>query len=62
MSMQRKTITITDQMESWVKAQVDSGNLAMTANTLEILFAEIRKGGKQNQNLGLCSMKQNLVL
>ena len=25
MSMQRKTITITDQMESWVKAQVDSG-------------------------------------
>jgi antitoxin ParD1/3/4 len=26
MSMQRKTITITDQMESWVKAQVDSGN------------------------------------
>jgi antitoxin ParD1/3/4 len=23
--MQRKTITITDQMESWVKAQVDSG-------------------------------------
>jgi antitoxin ParD1/3/4 len=25
MSMQRKTITITDQMENWVKAQVDSG-------------------------------------
>ncbi len=25
MTMQRKTITITDQMESWVKAQVDSG-------------------------------------
>lgn len=25
MSMQRKTITITDQMESWVKSQVDSG-------------------------------------
>ena len=25
MSMQRKTITITDQMESWVKAQVNSG-------------------------------------
>ncbi len=25
MAMQRKTITITDQMESWVKAQVDSG-------------------------------------
>jgi antitoxin ParD1/3/4 len=25
MSMQRKTITITDQMESWVKLQVDSG-------------------------------------
>ena len=25
MSMQRKIITITDQMESWVKAQVDSG-------------------------------------
>jgi len=24
MSMQRKTITITDQMESWIKAQVDS--------------------------------------
>jgi len=23
--MQRKTITITDQMESWVKSQVDSG-------------------------------------
>jgi antitoxin ParD1/3/4 len=25
MSMQRKTITITDQMENWVKTQVDSG-------------------------------------
>ncbi len=25
MSMQRKTITITNQMEDWVKAQVDSG-------------------------------------
>lgn len=25
MSMQRKTITITDQMETWVKSQVDSG-------------------------------------
>jgi antitoxin ParD1/3/4 len=25
MSMQQKTITITDQMESWVKAQIDSG-------------------------------------
>ena len=25
MSMQRKTITITDQMETWVKTQVDSG-------------------------------------
>ncbi|NOU23774.1 MAG: type II toxin-antitoxin system ParD family antitoxin [Methyloglobulus sp.] len=25
MSMQRKTITITNQMESWVKTQVDSG-------------------------------------
>lgn len=25
MSMQRKTITITDQMESWVKSRVDSG-------------------------------------
>ena len=25
MPMQRKTITITDQMENWVKAQVDSG-------------------------------------
>jgi antitoxin ParD1/3/4 len=25
MSMQRKTITITEQMESWVKTQVDSG-------------------------------------
>lgn len=25
MSMQRKTITITDQMESWVKSQVGSG-------------------------------------
>ena len=25
MSMQRKTITITDQMESWVKTQVESG-------------------------------------
>jgi len=25
MSMQRKTITITSQMDSWVKTQVDSG-------------------------------------
>ncbi|MGZ8908186.1 MAG: type II toxin-antitoxin system ParD family antitoxin [Methylobacter sp.] len=25
MSMQRKTIAITDQMDSWVKSQVDSG-------------------------------------
>jgi len=25
MTMQRKTITITDQMESWVKSQVESG-------------------------------------
>jgi antitoxin ParD1/3/4 len=25
MAMQRKTITIIDQMESWVKSQVDSG-------------------------------------
>ncbi|MCK5190558.1 MAG: type II toxin-antitoxin system ParD family antitoxin [Methylococcales bacterium] len=25
MAMQRKTITITSQMEDWVKAQVDSG-------------------------------------
>ncbi|NOS73572.1 MAG: type II toxin-antitoxin system ParD family antitoxin [Methyloglobulus sp.] len=25
MSMQRKTITITEQMESWVKTQVESG-------------------------------------
>lgn len=25
MAMQRKTITITDQMEHWVKAQIDSG-------------------------------------
>ena len=25
MAMQRKTITITDQMENWVKAQIDSG-------------------------------------
>ena len=25
MAMQRKTITITDQMESWVKSQVNSG-------------------------------------
>ena len=25
MPMQRKVITITDQMENWVKAQVDSG-------------------------------------
>lgn len=25
MSMQRKTITITEQMDVWVKAQVDSG-------------------------------------
>jgi len=25
MSMQRKTITITEQMENWVKAQVESG-------------------------------------
>ena len=25
MSMLRKTITITDQMESWVKQQIDSG-------------------------------------
>jgi antitoxin ParD1/3/4 len=25
MSMQRKTITITEQMEYWVKTQVDSG-------------------------------------
>ena len=25
MSRQRKAITITDQMENWVKAQVDSG-------------------------------------
>lgn len=25
MAMQRKTITLTEQMESWVKSQVDSG-------------------------------------
>lgn len=25
MSMQRKTITLTDQMDSWVKTQVNSG-------------------------------------
>ena len=25
MTMQRKTITITEQMESWVKSQVESG-------------------------------------
>lgn len=25
MSMQRKTITITEQMDNWVKTQVDSG-------------------------------------
>ena len=25
MAMQRKTITITDQMEAWVKSQVESG-------------------------------------
>lgn len=25
MSMHRKTITITDQMEQWIKSQIDSG-------------------------------------
>lgn len=50
MNMQRKIITITDQMESWVKAQVDSGKYPNDSEYFQDLLRrdqEMREAGTQ---------------
>ncbi|MEE8393758.1 MAG: type II toxin-antitoxin system ParD family antitoxin [Rhodospirillales bacterium] len=48
MAMTRKTITITHQMDDWVKGQVESGKYG---NDSEYFRALIRKDQSQEDNL-----------
>ena len=48
MAMTRKTITITDQMDDWVKGQVESGKYG---NDSEYFRALIRKDQSKEDNL-----------
>ena len=48
MAMTRKTITITDQMDDWVKGQVESGKYG---NDSEYFRDLIRKDQSQEDNL-----------
>ena len=48
MAMTRKTITITDQMEDWVKGQVESGKYG---NDSEYFRDLIRKDQSKKDNL-----------
>ena len=38
MSMQRKTITVTEQQDSWIKSQVDSGQYGNDSEYLRELI------------------------
>lgn len=38
MSMQRKTITVTEQQKSWIKSQIDSGNYGNDSEYLRELI------------------------
>ncbi len=38
MPMQRKTITVTEQQESWIKSQIDSGNYGNDSEYLRELI------------------------
>ncbi len=50
MAMQRKTITVTEQQEVWIKSQIDSGQYG---NDSEYLRALIRHDQEQEYKIGL---------
>ena len=60
MSMQRKTITITDQKESWVKAQVDSSKYENDSEYSQNLLRpdQDRREAKLNYDQCLMKLKQ----
>ncbi|MCK4842427.1 MAG: hypothetical protein KAT04_11205 [Methylococcales bacterium] len=49
MAMQRKTITITKQMEHWVKSQIDSGKYGKYGNDSEYFRDLIRCDQQRKQ-------------
>ena len=51
MSMQRKTITITDQMETWVKTQVDSGKYGNDSEYFRDLVRKDQERREAENNL-----------
>ena len=52
MSMTRKTITITDQMENWIRAQIDSGRYGNDSEYIRDLVRRDKERLQAEMRLG----------